>query len=104
MTDAPHTRAIHLRIEGRVQGVGFRDGCVHKARRLGLVGWVRNRRDGSVDVMARGSANALADLEAWLHRGPSMARVDRVTPIDALDALDAADDPVVAGFEFRDTV
>lgn len=102
MTAAHPTRRLHLRIEGRVQGVGFREGCVRQARKLGLDGWVRNRHDGSVEVMARGSANALAVLEAWLHRGPSPARVDRVTPIDGVP--DAAEDLTVAGFEFRDTV
>ena len=92
---------LHLRIEGRVQGVGFRDGCVQKARRLGLDGWVRNRRDGSVEVMARGGEDALAALEAWLHRGPAMARVDRVTAIAS--GRGAVDDITAAGFEFRDT-
>ncbi len=101
MTTVRTNHLLHLRVEGRVQGVGFRDTCVHEARKLGLVGWVRNRRDGAVEVMARGSVNALADLEAWLHRGPSLARVDRVT---SLDAADDAHDCSTTGFECRDTL
>jgi acylphosphatase len=102
MTAPAQQSRLHLRIEGRVQGVGFRDACVRRARVLGVDGWVRNRRDGSVEVLARGSADAIAELDAWLHRGPSAARVDRVTPIAG--APDVADDPAAAGFEFRDTV
>jgi acylphosphatase len=101
MTTAQPTHHVHLRIEGRVQGVGFREGCVRQARTLGLDGWVRNRRDGSVEVMARGGASALAALEAWLHRGPPPARVDGVTPIAR--GPDGTDD-LAAGFEFRDTL
>ncbi len=104
----PTSTDLHVRVEGRVQGVGFRDTCVHQARKLGLVGWVRNRRDGTVEVMARGSAHALADLEAWLHRGPPLARVDRVTLIDsandAPDAADTAETCGTTGFECRDTL
>jgi acylphosphatase len=98
----PNQHHLHLRVAGRVQGVGFRDACVRHARKLGVDGWVRNRRDGSVEVMARGSAQAITELEAWLHRGPSPARVDWVTPID--DAPAAADEVAAAGFEFRETL
>jgi acylphosphatase len=99
---APSHHHLHLRVEGRVQGVGFRDACVRHARKLGVDGWVRNRHDGSVEVMARGSAAAITELEAWLHRGPSPARVDRVTPLEG--ALHAAGEAAAAGFEFRDTI
>jgi acylphosphatase len=68
-----------LRIEGRVQGVGYREACVQRARELGLAGYVRNRRDGSVEVMLQGPADAVARVQAWLHEGPPLARVDRVT-------------------------
>lgn len=68
-----------VRIEGRVQGVGFRENCVRQARALGLAGYVRNRRDGSVEVLLQGPADAVSRLEDWLHEGPPLARVDRVT-------------------------
>jgi acylphosphatase len=70
-----------LRIEGRVQGVGFREACVERAGSLGLAGHVRNRRDGSVEVMLQGRADAVARMQLWLHQGPPHARVDRVAPI-----------------------
>jgi acylphosphatase len=68
-----------LRVEGRVQGVGFREACVDEARALGLRGWVRNRLDGSVEVLLQGPVDAVSRLQAWLHEGPPLARVDRVT-------------------------
>jgi acylphosphatase len=78
-----------LRVEGRVQGVGFREACVHQASSLGLAGWVRNRRDGTLEVLLQGAPDAVARMTAWLHEGPPLARVVRVTddpapPVDAL--------------------
>jgi len=71
--------ALLLRIEGTVQGVGYRYALQREAGRLGLTGWVRNRRDGSVESLAQGSADALEALAAWARRGPPAARVSRVT-------------------------
>lgn len=68
--------AIHARVSGRVQGVGFRYTCCHEARRLGLSGWVRNEPDGSVEVWAEGGAEKLDRFAQWLRRGPPGARVD----------------------------
>ena len=68
-----------LRVEGRVQGVGYREACMDEARALGLHGWVRNRLDGSVEVLLQGPGDAVSRLQAWLHEGPPLARVDRVT-------------------------
>mgnify|MGYP003513092920 FL=1 len=68
-----------LRVEGRVQGVGYREACMDEARALGLHGWVRNRLDGSVEVLLQGPVDAVSRLQAWLHEGPPLARVDRVT-------------------------
>lgn len=71
------------RIEGRVQGVGFRWSTVRTARELGLQGRVWNRPDGSVEVHARGDSESLHALEAWLRRGPPTARVERVERMEA---------------------
>lgn len=71
-------RTIQLRITGRVQGVGYREALRGEAERLGLTGWVRNLADGSVQVLAQGSDEALAALLAWAQRGPPAARVERV--------------------------
>jgi acylphosphatase len=70
--------AIHLLIEGRVQGVGFRWTMCGEALRLGLRGWVRNRRDGAVEAVAIGPVPAVDDLRRWALRGPTSARVDRL--------------------------
>ncbi|HEY4370575.1 MAG TPA: acylphosphatase [Burkholderiales bacterium] len=68
----------HLRITGRVQGVGYRASLVAMAQQLGLKGWVRNCRDGSVEAVVQGTQKAADDLAAWAHHGPPHARVDRV--------------------------
>jgi acylphosphatase len=70
--------AAFVRVEGRVQGVGFRYSCLCEGRRLGLLGWVRNSPDGSVEVWAEGPAARLDALIAWLRHGPPYARVDRL--------------------------
>lgn len=75
MTDLQCRR---VRVEGRVQGVGFREACVEQARALQLAGWVRNRLDGSVEVLLQGDNEGLTRMLAWLERGPPAARVLRV--------------------------
>jgi acylphosphatase len=70
--------AFSARIEGRVQGVGFRYSCIREGRRLGITGWVRNTQDGDVEVWAEGPADKLETLLQWLRRGPPGARVDNV--------------------------
>ncbi len=69
---------LHARVYGVVQGVGFRHFVWKHALSLRLTGWVRNRRDGSVEVVAEGSRENLETLLAYLHQGPLGARVDRV--------------------------
>ena len=65
-------------VSGGVQGVSFRAYTQREARRLGLTGWVRNLPTGEVELIAEGDEARLADLERWLHRGPSLAQVERV--------------------------
>lgn len=77
--------ARRVRIEGRVQGVWFRGWTVAEADRRGLAGWVRNRRDGSVEAYFAGEAAAVAAMIAACRRGPPAARVLRVTDEDAAD-------------------
>jgi acylphosphatase len=64
-----------VRVRGRVQGVGYRESCVHEATMLGVVGWIRNRNDGSVEALLHGHADRLAPLRDWLRRGPPGAVV-----------------------------
>jgi acylphosphatase len=65
-------------VTGRVQGVGYRAWVEHRARAHALEGWVRNRRDGSVEALLAGPAEVVADVIARCRRGPSTARVDDV--------------------------
>lgn len=69
---------VRLRVRGRVQGVWFRGSAQERARELGLVGWVRNEPDGSVELEAEGSRDAVDALTAWCRTGPDLARVDAV--------------------------
>jgi acylphosphatase len=69
---------IHARVEGRVQGVGFRFYAAERARQLGLSGWVRNLPDGSVEVEAQGPSRGVRDFVEFLEVGPSSARVSAV--------------------------
>jgi acylphosphatase len=75
--------ARHLIITGRVQGVGFRFYAERKARELGVTGWVRNRRDGSVEAVIQGSYGAVETMIAWARRGPPSAVVVEVRVTDA---------------------
>ena len=68
----------HLMIRGRVQGVFYRAETLDHARALGLGGWVRNRRDGAVEVVAEGERDRIEQLIAWCWQGPSLAHVTEV--------------------------
>ncbi|WP_286757776.1 acylphosphatase [Ralstonia sp. RL] len=78
--------AKHLVITGLVQGVGYRASFEAQARALRLCGWVRNRRDGSVEALVRGDNAALEKIIAWSRRGPAAAVVNDVNVSEADDA------------------
>jgi DNA ligase D-like protein (predicted 3'-phosphoesterase) len=71
-------KALRAVVRGAVQGVGFRDAVVRRARKLGATGWVRNAEDGSVLVHAEGPAGAVEEFVAFLREGPRGARVEEV--------------------------
>lgn len=77
-------RTVRIAVRGRVQGVGFRDWIIRKARSLELAGWVRNRNDGSVEMFVAGEADAVERLVQAAHQGPPFARVTELTVEDAL--------------------
>jgi acylphosphatase len=79
MTDNLRMEAcLKFRIEGRVQGVWFRESTRRQAERLGLSGYAINKADGSVEVLARGATDDLARLQDWLRQGPPLAEVRAV--------------------------
>ncbi len=86
--------ARRVRVTGRVQGVWYRGWTEGEARRLGLRGWVRNERDGSVTAVLVGPETAVAGMVEAMRRGPPDARVAEVVS-------EAAEDEGFAGFEVR---
>ncbi len=89
-------RTVRVRIEGRVQGVGYRVWTQRTALGLDLEGWVRNRRDGSVEAMFQGASEQVAAMIAACEGGPRGASVTRVEVLDE-------DAGVATGFEVRET-
>jgi len=81
-----------LIIQGMVQGVAYRYHMTEEAHRLGICGWVRNRRDGSVEALVSGDAEAIAAIVAWARHGPPSAEVTHV----AVELAEASGD------EFRE--
>jgi len=90
--------ARRIVIRGRVQGVGFRFALVDAARESGAVGWVRNRFDGTVEVLVQGESRATERVIDWCRRGPPGARVMDV------DITDVPVDPVLTDFAQRPTL
>ena len=82
-------------IRGVVQGVGFRYATRREARRLGLLGWVRNRADGSVEAVAVGDERQLDALLRWVQRGPPAANVETVDATALSDEALAGLQPMV---------
>lgn len=91
--DRPQTKSY--RLEGRVQGVGFRAFIRREAERLGVAGWARNAPDGSVEVEATGDPESLQAFQDRLREGPPAARVERV------ESRDLPGDPHTGRFEIR---
>jgi acylphosphatase len=89
------TIARHLRVIGRVQGVGYRWNMAQEAQRLGVNGWVRNRLDGSVEAEVFGPAEAVEAFIEWSKRGPSLALVTLVEVSESAE--------IHEGFEQRET-
>lgn len=71
-------KRLHLLISGDVVGVSFRLSTIYIARELGLVGWVRNTENGGVEIVAEGPKEKLENLVKWAHKGPPIARVEKV--------------------------
>ena len=71
-------RRVRAIITGRVQGVSYRASTATEARRLGVVGWVKNRSDGGVELEVEGEPDKVAALLAWCEKGPPLARVTNV--------------------------
>ena len=94
---ADERTSLKLRIEGLVQGVGYRAFAAEEARRLGLDGWVRNRSDGTVEALVSGDTEKVEDFVAACGRGPHGARVSSID-------LNKAEAPDETGFRFRATV
>ena len=87
--------ARRFRVMGRVQGVGFRYFVWREAETLGLDGWVRNRADGTVEALARGSTHDLDRFQNRLEEGPRWSRVTSVA------VTEESDEEVPDGFEIR---
>lgn len=92
-----NTRTVHLVITGRVQGVGYRAWTAEVARMHRLTGWVRNRRDGSVEAVFAGPAETVDAMLAECRSGPPSARVDDIQVTSTSEAAGP-------GFEVRPTV
>ena len=81
---------LHIMVQGVVQGVGYRFFARHEALQLGLLGWVRNREDGAVEMVVEGDSGIVRDFVKQLHIGPPLASVKtvQVEDVDALAPLD----------------
>ncbi len=72
------TKRVNLIVRGRVTGVFFRAAAQREAKRLGITGWVKNRQDGAIEMLAEGEEEAIKEMVSWANHGPSAARVDGV--------------------------
>jgi acylphosphatase len=76
----------HIKITGRVQGVGFRYWTIKEAKKRNLSGWVRNRRDGSVEVFFSGNQEDVSSMLSVCKKGPVFSKVVSITPVSTKDA------------------
>ena len=90
----PPKKTVRLRITGEVQGVGYRIWAMHTAASLALRGWVRNRRDGSVEALATGAPEAIIAFVEACRQGPRAAQVNAVTLAEAEDDGSRGFDPL----------
>jgi acylphosphatase len=97
MSDNDELTSLRLRVEGFVQAVGYRHFAIGEATKLGLDGWIRNRTDGTVEILVSGATKAVEAFVAAAMRGPSGARVKNVE-------LHNAEPPAEKGFQRRPSV
>ncbi|MET0743856.1 MAG: acylphosphatase [Microvirga sp.] len=102
MTQTTGDEVAHVVVHGQVQAVGFRAWVHHQAELRGLDGWVRNRRDGSVEALFRGDAQVVTAMIEVCRKGPAIARVESVERVDGAGPDDDAARP--AGFRVLGTV
>ncbi len=88
MKPDPDYRQVHVVIAGRVQGVWYRAWTGEEASDLGLNGWVRNRRDGTVEAVFAGTDQAVENMLALCHKGPPLAKVTMVDVRDDESAIE----------------
>ena len=88
---------VRVVVKGRVQGVFYRNWTIENANELGLKGWVRNRRDGSVEALLSGSPNSVEEMQQRCRRGPPAAVVT------GFEVFPSTDDPG-SGFQRKPTV
>jgi acylphosphatase len=99
MNEAGGDATLRLRITGKVQGVWFRGWTVKTARGFGLTGWVRNRRDGTVEALIHGPGPAVEAMVVACRQGPPAARVTEVAVEEAV----AGGEDLAGGFTQRPT-
>lgn len=93
------TATVRIVVTGRVQGVGFRAATCRQAAQSGVSGWVRNRRDGSVEILAYGSLESVASLQQWARRGPPAARVQSMRA-DRINSDQEPPEPAIVSGRF----
>ncbi len=71
-------KCVQIMVRGRVTGVFFRAATQREAKRLGVTGWVRNRNDASIEILAEGEEDSIKEIVSWAHHGPTAARVENV--------------------------
>ncbi|SRR5579862_894738 len=97
MSDNDDLTSLRLRVEGFVQAVGYRNFAIEEASKLGLDGWIRNRTDGTVEILISGAIKAVEAFVAASMRGPTGARVKNVE-------IHNAEPPTEKGFHRRSSV